>query len=221
MAKTKAELESDRDRYQNALNSAIQAEQRENYESVLVHALSSLPYIEGMLQHLRRYEKRQEDVVLCIELIAKYAPVLFHAQSINELEVFMKNKKRIFSKMKTDPVELILSAREVMQKSYLLWDYIDNMNNNVDISRIPKALGGRKKEWDKIISLWLKIGILRIASNGHENVSLVTRLYDPISAKCPSCGAVAKARKVKFLKEQQCPRCKSEEMFVIIANNHC
>ena len=73
----KAEMEDHRAEYQALMSKARSAEREGFCRRAVELALASWDHIDGMMQYERRYENKEFANVQGIEMILKYAPLLF------------------------------------------------------------------------------------------------------------------------------------------------
>ncbi len=217
MAMKKAEMEAHRAKY-NALIVRARAALREGrFHDAIEAAISTWDYIDGMMQYERRYQDREFTGIDSIDMALRYAPLVFDYESLNELDSLLKSKRRIDKNTSDDLVGKLAGARALMLEAHLIWDHLEKVPDARQ-DRIRKILGGNQDRWRSVVETWEKMGLVRrTPEGGSYRLSLVTRMDQVVRAKCPSCGAVAKAKKSRFLENQVCPQCRTTASFVILA----
>jgi hypothetical protein len=210
MAKKKAELAADDQRYRELLAHARHAQVHHDFEQAIDFAVQSLPYVDGMMRYQGKYEDAQFTSVETIDLILHLAPLLFHSKSLNELRAILKVQRRIDKEATDDLGARLQDAEQQMQFAYRLWNELQ-LAPHERWTREPR---GNPAQYAGIAEAWLAMGVIESASGGDYQPS--TRFDAPALAKCPSCGVTAKAAKAKFLEEIACPKCKSTEYFVFV-----
>lgn len=219
MAKSKSELEADRDAYFEKLALARMAERGRLYRDAIKCALSAWPFIDGMMQFERRYNKREFESVEAIDLILKYSPLLLDFESLNVLDNLLEEFKRIERNTSDDMGEKLADARARMWANHKLWTHLE-WHPESKQSDLRKALGGEQDYWREVVEVWERMGLVtRSAMDGGYLVSLITRTGAITKAKCSACGAVAEAPKAMFFDVLKCGSCKSRVAFVILSSS--
>ena len=217
MAMKKVEMESHRDQYYSRISNARTALEQGLYDKALKLASASWEFVDGMMQFERKYEGKEFDTVEGIEIILDYAPLLFDVESLDKLEVLLRTERRIDKNASEDLAEKLGKARSLMWEAHRVWSHLEI----VDATRqdeLHKALGGDENVGRYLIATWERMGLVRRAIDGESHrVELATRMDEKVSAKCPSCGVVGKARKAKFLERISCPKCADQVEFTILA----
>ncbi len=216
MAMTKAEMEAHRTEYFALMGKARAAQQDGLYRKAIELALASYDHIDGMMQYERRYEEREFDSVESIDLILKYAPVLFDFPSLDALEDLLKTQRRIEKNTSDDLGERLSNARTLMWDAHRMWDHLEQ-HPEARQDDLRHALGGDQDRWRSVAERWAKMGLLHRTPEGNSyRLALCTRMGQVVSGKCFSCGAVAEAPKAMFMEELACPDCRTRGLFVII-----
>src|SRR5215203_3861592 len=122
MAK-KAELEEHRAEYGARIHAAREAERSGMFRAAMEAAVSAWDYIDGMMQYERRYEQREFDSVAAIDLVLKYAPLLFQFESLEKLAALLAQYKRIEKNTAADMGAPLSAARDRMWLNHRLWTY--------------------------------------------------------------------------------------------------
>jgi len=215
MAMTKAEMERDYRNYETKMKTARAAHRDGMYRDAVKLALSAWDHIDGMMQYARRYEKTEFDSIEAIDLVLKYAPMLFDYATLDTLESMLKSQRRIERDTAADMGEKLSSARALMWDAHRMWNHIEEHAETMQ-DELRARLGGDQAGWRSIAEAWEKMGILRrSADSGSYRLALITRLGEVVSAKCPSCGEVADAPKAMWLEYTVCPHCHASVLFVI------
>lgn len=217
MAMKKAEMEDHSAKYRALMVKARAAHREGRYHDAIDAAISTWNYIDGMMQYERRYESREFTGIEGIDLVLRYAPLVFDHQNLNTLESLLRSKRRIDKNTSDDLAGKLTGARVLMWEAHRVWDHLEK-DSDTRQDRIRQILGGNQDRWRSVVETWEKMGLVRrTPEGGSYRLSLVTRMDQVVRAKCPSCGAVAKAKKSKFLENQVCPQCRTTVSFVILA----
>ncbi len=216
MAMKKAELEVHYANYKERLLRAKASLQEGDYSKALKTAISTLSYIDGMMQFERRYNKREFASIEAIDMILEHAPLLFDLQSVIDLEELLKGSRRI-EKNTTDSLnERVSEARVMLWEAYRLWKLLEHQGE-ASLDSLQETLGTNGGHWRVVATAWETMGVVqRQHDTNSDRVTLATRMNASSLAKCPACGAIVRAAKAKFLREQSCPKCKAVNLFVVI-----
>lgn len=218
MAMKKTELEAHRAEYEARMSSARAAERKGLYRVALEQAASTWDYIDGMMQYERRYQDAEFDSVPAIEMVLKYAPLLFQFESLNRLATLLENSKRIEKHTSADLGEQLRAARQRMWDNHRLWSYLE-ANSDARQDQLRMRLGGDQDYWRAIAEAWEQMGLLRRVPEGDSyRLLFTTRMDEVVKGKCSACGSVADAPKRTFLCRVTCNRCKEDALFVIVEN---
>ena len=213
----KSEMEIHQVEYHTRMAQAREARAQGFYRKAIEFALSSWDYIDGMMQYERKYENKEFDNVEAIEMVLKYSPVLLDFSSLDALETLLNSQRRIEKHTSDDLAENLIKARKVMWDVHRLWDYLEQ-NPETRQDTLRQVLGGDQDQWRWIAETWGKMGLLRRTPEGGSYcLTLLTRLGEVVSGKCPACSSVAEAPKAMFLEELVCPDCKKKVLFVILS----
>ena len=211
----KAEMGEHRRKYHALLGEARSAERKGLYHRAVELALSSWTYIDGMMQYERKYEEKDFNSLPAIDMILKYAPLLLDFQSLDKLQSLLKKYSRIDKNTSASMADKLAGARVQMRDAYRLWDHLER-HPGTRQSRLRKVLGGDQDQWRTVAEAWDRLGLVfRTPDNGSYRLALSTRMGEIVSAKCPSCGEIAKAPKAMFLSQLTCPECGEAALFVI------
>lgn len=219
MGMKKAEMEAHHAHYEALMDRARSAEQRGLYRTAVQGALDAWPHIDGMMQYERKYEKKEFTTIPAIDMILKYAPLLFDYRSLNTLERLLKEYRRIERGTSEGLGEKLGHARERMWDNHRLWDYLE-MHPGTRQDMLRRALGGNQDMWRSVAEEWEKMGLLvRTQEGGTYRLAISTRMGKVVKGKCPACGAVAEAPKALFLETLPCSDCGAPVLFVILSEN--
>ena len=215
MAMTKAEMERHQAEYQSLVSKARSAHHQGQYAEALGCAVASWDHIDGMMQYERRFGNGSIARIECLDLVLTLAPFLFDFQSLDKLVSLLKSQRRIERNTTIDWSDGIAKARLLMRDARALWDRLEARGSSGlrlrDLSEIDAA------HLQSIVQAWEHVGLIRRNTNeGTVRLELTTQLDAATRAKCPSCGALAKAPKVKLLDEVACPRCREIVSFVLL-----
>jgi hypothetical protein len=151
------------------------------------------------------------------DMILKYAPLLLDRKSLTSLEGFLNENKRIAKNISSDLSDHLEKARAKIWTNHSLWSHLQR-NCEIRQDEVRRALGGDQDYWRSVISSWSEMGLVRRKTcGGSYIVELSTRLGRVVRGKCPSCGRVSEAPKAMLLEQNNCPECKSDVFFVLLA----
>ncbi len=213
----KAEMADHQHQYQMLMDDARAAEQAGFYRVVVEKALECWQHIDGMMRYERKYQDKEFASVPAIDLILKYAPLLLDFASLDKLEKLLKDCRRIEKNTSDTLAVKLAAARALIWDAHSLWDHLErNLDSRQD--ELRKLLGGKQQRWRGMAEAWEKMGLLRREPEaGTYRLTLLTRLGEIVSVKCPACGNVAEAPKVMCWEETPCPRCQARVLFVILS----
>ena len=216
---TKAELANEADQYQHFLALAKSAIEQNEIAQAVVLAVSSLPFVDGMMQFERKYNEREFKTVGTIEIILEYAPILFDMQSLTRLGDLLAQRKRIDKYVEADLGLKLAAAQHRLWMAHRLWTCLEH-TRAVLYDALLEDLGGNSEQLKAILQSWESSGLVRRAQQENQCVlSLATNMDDPCPAKCPACGIVGRAPKAKLLEQVSCPNCKTRVHFVLLSSN--
>lgn len=217
MAMTKVEMEQHRASYHELVARARAAFEHGHLAEAIKLAESSWDHTDGMLQYERRYADAETVRIEAVHIVLEAAPVLFDVESLDRLEALLKSQRRIQRCSPDKLTELLANARRLVWEAYRLWNRLESSESG----RPDNFLSVPENEADdckRLVRQWELMGVVeRMPEGSHHRLVLATRMDAPVSGKCPSCGAVGKAPKVKLLDERSCPRCKRSVCFVLQA----
>ena len=214
MAMKKADLAAHRAEYEARMRSARESERSGLYRAALENAVSAWDYIDGMMQYERRYEEAEFNSIPAIDLVLKYAPLLFQYEALEKLAGLLKEQKRIEKHTEADMGARLRAAAERMWSNHKLWTFLD-ANPDVRQDQLAARLGGDQDYWRSVAEAWEAMGVLlRVRDGWSYRLSMTTRLGQVVDAKCPACGHKAQAPKAMMLERTSCPSCEQLVSFV-------
>jgi len=202
------------------LSQARSARKQGMYREAVASALLSCAHIDGMIQFQRKYGQAEVTTIESLDLVLALAPLLFDFQSLDKVEVLLKEQRRIERNSSVDWNASLSAARAVLIAACHLWDLLSKQPDSLP-DDIRGTIGIDRKHWKALIEAWETMGLLSQVTQGDSvRLSLATEMNRPTRAKCPSCGTVAKAAKAKFLEDVVCPRCNARVVFVLLLPEH-
>jgi hypothetical protein len=215
MPMTKAEMEGHRNQYQTYVAQARAAEAAAMYREAVAWALSSWDHIDGMMQYDRKYQGAEPSRIDGIDIVLRYAPLLFDSDSLDKLESLLKDQRRIAKNSSADLAGNLASARKLMWDAHRVWNDIEH--NPASIQQEHGQAAVREND-DSVTGTWEEMGLLDRRFDGASyRFAFSTQLERAAFAKCPACGSVARGPKSNLLYEVKCPKCSSTVVFVILA----
>lgn len=146
MAMKKADLETHRDQYNDLMSRARTAEKNRLYRDAIESALSAWDYIDAMMKYERKYEKKTFTTIAAIELIFKYAPLLFDFKSLNKLASLLKDYKGIERHTSVTLGERLVETRKRMWDNHRLWNHLE-WHPDCRQDSLRDQLGGTQDNW--------------------------------------------------------------------------
>jgi hypothetical protein len=213
---TKTEMEGHRAAYYRHLSDAKSSLQQNSFRDAMTSAILSCDHVDGMMQYERKYEGKETLNVESIDLVLKYAPVLFDVESLDKLELLLKDQRRIAKYSIANLEQGMARARSEMWFAHRLWNRLEEQSQT-SYNALANEIGGDREELRVLLDIWNGMGLISRATGSHQ-VSLSTDMSRSAAARCPSCGAVAKAPKTKLLEKAHCPKCKATVSFVLLAS---
>ncbi len=212
---SKAKLQAAQEAYDRIMGRVRDAESGGRFADAVLAARSAWEHLDSMMAFERKYEKTEFDSVPCIDIVLKYAPLLFDRSSLRALGELLASKKAIDKHASDDLADRQRAAVDQMMRAHRLWKWIES-SKAVRQRDIRQSIGGDQDEWREMITLWERMELVtRINSDDGAWVSITTRMYESVSAKCPECGIVESGQKRGFLRERECPECGRQTVFVI------
>lgn len=216
MAKKKAEMEADHREYEGRMRVAYQAEAKGLYRDAVEAAMTAWPFIDGMMQFGKKFGEGEFGSVPAIDIVLRYAPLLFDTSSLDSLAALLKEYKRIERDTSHDMGAKLAMARQRMSQNHRLWTHLEN-NTDCRQAELAQMLGGDQDYWRSVAEGWERMGLLkRTPEKGTYRLALHTRMDAVIWALCPFCGQKAEAPKAMFLEKMTCPTCSKLVGFVLL-----
>lgn len=217
MAMKKAEMEGHHADYERLMASAAAAQRAGLYRKAVEFALEAWDHIDGMMQYERKYENREFTSIAAIEIVLRFAPLLFDFPSLDRLEALLKECRRIQNNTAVSLDSRLEDARSRLWENHRLWDYLER-NPGCLQNELRQVLGGEQGPWRAVVEDWERLGLLHRDADGAScRLTLCTCMEDVVKAKCPSCGNVVEGHKGLFLEALPCSRCRACGVFVILA----
>ncbi|MEX0937413.1 MAG: hypothetical protein WDZ59_06095 [Pirellulales bacterium] len=219
MAMKRAEMEFHASEYRMLAAKASKAHADREYLETLTYAKASWKHIDGMMRYERKYENREFASVETIDLAVALCPVVFDVSALDELEVLLKGQRQIERNTAHQLSEKITESRSIVNLAWQLWSDIERDGRVQLACKPPKRKQlAPLRAW--ILEAWEALGVIqRMEDDGEVYLRFSTNTEDVALAKCPACGARAKAAKYKFLEMQSCPKCKNAVSFVLLKSN--
>ena len=211
---TKAELESAHREYGIMAQGAIYAEQAGIYRLVVDRAVAAWQYVDGMLQFEKRYLENDSPNIAAVELVLKYAPVLLDFATLNRLESFLSENRRVKRLVEAGADDCIAEARARMWNAHMIWSELE-ANPGSRAVELHARLALPTKFTTFVLSCWTTSGL--VLQLGRGELSLSTQLGRVVPAKCSSCGKMTEAPKAMLLESVDCPECGQQASFVLLA----
>lgn len=203
--------------YHARMSEARAAEREGLYRKAVESALAAWEYIDGMMQYERRYDDADFASIPAIEMILKYAPLLFDFHSLEKLGGLLKECRRIEKNTSESLGDRLVRAQERMWGNHSLWDHLER-HPEARQDELRTVLGGDQETWRAVAERWEKMGLLRrTPEGGSYRLALITRMGQVVPGKCPTCGEVVEAPKSMFLEETTCPECTQSVQFTILS----
>jgi hypothetical protein len=213
MSMTKVDMAKHKEEYFAKLSEATAAERDRRFNEALRYALASWDHIVGMMQYCRKFEGATIERLEAIDLVLRLAPAFMDFQSINKLEGLLRDRRQIQRHVTADLGAALTDAKARLRAAYTLWDQLEREVESIPLSE------DKERSHKEILTQWQDMGLVRAVSiDGAVRVILSTRMNETVRGKCPSCGAIGKAEKARFLEEHSCPRCHTRVIFVILAS---
>jgi hypothetical protein len=212
----KSEMEHHRAAYYQHLSDAMSALEQNACNEAVRSAVSSLDHLDGMMQYERKYEGKESFDIAAINLVLRFAPLMFDEESIDRLEALLKEQRRIAKYTNTNLEQRVAAARETMWHAHHLWNQLESHAHASEAGTAGER-GENREQQRKVLEEWGQMGLV-CQSEKPARVSLTTDMDQAIAARCPACGVVAKAPKTKALEQRHCPKCRASVSFVLLAS---
>ncbi|HET6329093.1 MAG TPA: hypothetical protein VFG04_30700 [Planctomycetaceae bacterium] len=214
-----SELEDHRNAYYEHISNAKAALKQKAFHQAMRFAACSWEHIDGTIQYERKKESKESFNLEGIDLVLHYAPLIFDAESLDNLESRLKGQKRIAKHADINFEHGLAKARAVMWDAHRLWNQIE-LRREVRQDKLRTEFGGDQDQWRALAEAWQEIGlIVRVPADSSYRLSFTTDMSEATTARCPTCGAVAKAPKAKFLEKRHCPKCGAAVSFVLLGRH--
>ena len=217
----KTEMEDHKASYHALMDKARSAERNGHYREAIKAAVAAWEYVDGMMQYEQKYglyadQDKGFNSVSAIEMVLKYAPLLFDFQNLDALENLLKNFRRIEKDTAQNLPEKLDAARARMWNGHRLWNHLEQ-NPDTRQDELRRILGGDQDLWRTVAEGWDAMGLLRrTPEGGSYRLTMATRMDEVVKAKCSSCGQIAEDAKAKFLEPTVCSKCHATSLFVIL-----
>jgi hypothetical protein len=216
MAMKKAEMEEHDTAYRRLIEAAKSAESEGLYRVAVDAAIAAWEHIDGMMQYRLKYATNEFGSISAIDLVLRYAPLLFDFRSLNALEQLLESRKRIEKNASASIVEKLAAARLQMWDNHRLWARLEHCGE-VRQDQLREILGGSQDHWRWLAESWARMGLVKRAPEaGSYRVTLSTRIGQVIPGKCPACGKISEAPKGMFFDKMACPECHRKVLFVLL-----
>ncbi len=216
MSMTSAEMQEHDRLYAELLEAANEASRHRLFRQAIATARQACQHVDGMMRYRERRECAEFSSLDCIELILRYAPLMFDSDSLAYLQEWLKYTRRVDKKTSQDLPGKVTDAVSLMWDAHKLWGYVES-SPGVRQDQLRQLLGGDQQRWDWIAENWQHMGLVeRLPVGTSYELSLVTRLGQVVNGKCLACGAVIQAPKAMFLDELTCWQCLRYRVFVLL-----
>ena len=212
----KAELQAAQMSYDQLIGLALEDERAGRFADAISHAIDAWDHLDGMMKYEKKWEGREFKSVPCIDLVLKYAPLVFDASSLDRMGALLKAQKSIDRLASDDLASRLSEARSLMVRSHRLWQHLCH-NRGVRQDSLRATLGGDQEEWRHLCERWDSMQMLRrVPSGGSYELWVATNLEDKVRGRCSGCGRAVRGRKLDMLADQTCPSCQKSCMFVMV-----
>jgi len=217
----KTEMENHKASYHALMGKAKSAERNGHYRTAIKAAVAAWEHVDGMMQYEQKYgfyadQNKAFESISAIEIVLKYAPLLFDLQNLEALGNLLNNFRRIERDTSQDLHDKLDAARARMWNGHRLWNHLEQ-NPETRQDELRRILGGDQDLWRTVAEGWDAIGVLRRTPvGGSYRLAFVTKMDELVKAKCPSCGLIAEAAKATFLEPTVCSKCHTTSLFVIL-----
>jgi len=212
---TKGEMEVHAEAYRAKMGAAMEASNSGLYFNATRIAVDAWEDIDGTFQLFRARDQASAFDFGAIKLVLMYAPLLLDPGSIDRLEAFIGANRRIQKELGKEQVERdIAAARKRVDENFWLWNDIESRGSFLR-DEIRHIFGVEPSPSLAVLQSWEAMGLIRQEG---RMLGLSTRLGAMVPAKCPSCGSKIEAPKAMLLDPMNCPECRNEVAFVLLAN---
>lgn len=211
---TKAEMQWHATTYRDLNVKARSAEHGGLYQNAVRLSVEAWQHMDGMLRFEKASGGRENDFAT-IGRVLTYAPLLLDPASLNSLESFLSETRRIQKNTDHDLAANLNVARVMLWKNHLLWSAIEE-KGELDHGDVASLEISNHPEATTVLSAWEKMGLIIHCDGRYLQC---TQLGAIVPAKCPSCGKIERAPKAMLLDRISCPVCKSNVMFVFVRSS--
>lgn len=216
MGMSKAEMESQWNAYDTGIREAHRRLSTGQIGQAVKIAVSVWPSIDGMMQFAKKYMSQEFYSLDAFNIVLKYCPLLFDFESINRLEGFLKDQRKIDRRTPVDEMAQLQDSRIKMRHARTLWNLIEQ-EKSIAQQDLETKLGGDQQRWNEVVDAWVEMKVLSRQNVGQRNrLSFTTCMSDDVPAKCPSCGIVVKKRKLEQIRIAPCSKCNSVVSMVLL-----
>jgi predicted RNA-binding Zn-ribbon protein involved in translation (DUF1610 family) len=210
----KVQLEHHHQAYYEIVEAAHAHLSQHEYVRAVELASTAWGHIDGMLKYERRYENQSHDSLDAIDIVLRYAPLLFLGEALDRLGQLLQAKRTIDKHVSLDIAGELTASRTRLSLAYRLWNWIDRGGKHDDHGFQQIC---RDRQHVVVLQEWSEMQLVSVSVDaGAVRAEFVTRLDAYVHGKCPSCGAKARARKRRFLSSIACPNCKADVYFTLI-----
>lgn len=189
-----------------------------NYFLAVQYCVASFEYINLMMQHEQKQNDREFETIETIEIVLKYAPALFDAESLASLAKILKSQKRIDKHATDDLAAKTSEAIELIQVAYTVWNKLQN-NTQHNLAQVLKSVSAESlARIEEVVRIWSHQGYVQLHQLEDEIIPCISNPQEvSVKGKCPSCGVLVNGKKYHFWRANKCPKCHKESVFVIMA----
>lgn len=208
----KAELQASRAVYDDLVSKAHEAEGEGRFDDAVRLARLAWHHLEAMLKFERKYEHAEFESVPCIDLVLKYAPLLFDWTALTELGTLLRGRKSIDRIASDDLASRLSEALVVFREAHQVWNELENASV-ADAAKVSIATAIDPRRRKALIDAWVSMKLVRREGGATR---IATDPDERVRAKCPGCGVVVGGLMFDVLSDQECPRCKGRHVFCIL-----
>lgn len=150
----------------------------------------------------------------CVEVVCEYAPAFFEKNLIDDFYQHFKSN-RMLSKNYPELVTELDACRDLVSVAKQAWDKIAEQPGAHSEEVTADIIHDEAAE--SMLSIWSDANIVCARSAQQDRYRFVTRIKETMIAVCFHCGVKGRAAKMKLLKPNKCPKCKSNDYFHMIA----
>lgn len=215
----KADMEYHYECYHALLNEACDFVKSMEIRKALGKAKESWQHIDGMMRYEKKARDRQLRSVASLDLIVRYAPLMFDQNCLDELESLLKASRRIERGAEKSVAAAIDDARTVMWDAYDIWNLLEHAPD-ITVQECSRRLSRPPKRLATILDTWEEIGIVReVGVGASKRFTLATRTGEIVSGKCTACGRVSDVPKALCFELTTCSHCSASVYLVILSDS--